>query len=207
MTKRVLVTGFEPFLDFKVNPSQMIAEKLDGTRIREAEFIGRLLPVDYQDIENVLMKHIRDVSPDLIIGTGLAAGRTKLSVEKLAVNFKYSNEFDNRGNKETGFKIDSDMPDGIFSLLDVERLTEILNVKGVPAEISMTAGTYLCNYAMFVIIREASKRSIKGGFIHVPADTTLATLTKGRSFASMSLDLMVKGVRIVSVHELEDRKI
>ncbi|MDP8023964.1 MAG: hypothetical protein RAK20_05810, partial [Conexivisphaerales archaeon] len=175
MSKNVLITGFEPFLDYKINPTQEIARVLDGKEINGLRYSGRVLPVDYSRLEEKLMKFIQEVRPDLIIGTGLAAGRAKISLEKIAINYKFSLENDNSGKRAVGERIDNSMEDGIFSLINVEELFQILNSVNIPAEISLSAGSYLCNYAMFVIIREAKKLNIKGGFVHFPANTKLSS--------------------------------
>ncbi|MEM3191287.1 MAG: pyrrolidone-carboxylate peptidase [Candidatus Parvarchaeota archaeon] len=203
MTKRVLITGFEPFLDFKTNPTQIIVERLDKTKIKGGTIIGKVLPVDYSKMENELLEIIEEISPNLIIGTGLAPGRSKLSLEKIAVNYKFSTEPDNNGKIESGSKIDQEMPDGMFSLIDVEGLANILNKLNIPTEVSMTAGTYLCNYAMFVIIREAKKMKIKGGFVHVPADTSLAATLRYKDMPSMDIETMVQGIMTIVQHEMK----
>lgn len=201
MAKKVLITGFEPFLEFKTNPSASVALTLDGQTVGDVAFFGRVLPVDYENTGKELVRFIEEVEPDLIIGTGLAAGRSKLSLEKIAANYKFSFEPDNAGNRASGEKIDPEMPDGMFSLLEVEQLFDVLNQKGIPSEVSMTAGAYLCNYAMFVIVRESRRLGIRGGFIHLPADTALAATFRKKTLPSMNIDALVEGVRTIALHE------
>ena len=203
MVKKVLVTGFQPFLEFKANPSQRVAEILNGSTFGHISFVGAVLPVSYSDIENELVQNIRKTNPDLIIGTGLAAGRAKISLEKIAVNYKYSTSPDNDGQKASGEKIDQNMPDGIFSFLDVESLHKSLNEKNIPSQISLSAGAYICNYAMFVILREARKEGKLGGFVHLPADTALASSMKEKNFPSMSLECMVEAIKQISIQQLQ----
>lgn len=202
MTKTALITGFEPFLNFGINPSGEIAKSLDGKVFGDVKFVGRTIPVSYDETGPALVALIKEVSPDLIVGTGLAAGRSKMSLEKIAVNYKSSTEPDNKGKTASGDPIDSEMPDGIFSGLSVEVLKDMLNKNGIPTEISMSAGAYLCNNAMFVIIRESKKLGIKGGFVHVPCDTTLAASIPGKSFPSLSLDTMVEAIKQIAVFQL-----
>lgn len=203
MSKKVLVTGFQPFLDFKTNPSQLIAEELDGSTLDDLTFVGRVLPVTYDEIEDVLLEAIESTQPDLIIGTGLAAGRTKLSLEKIAANYKYSTVPDNNGNRGSGERIDENMPDGIFSRLDIEDLVKVLNGKNIPTQISMTAGAYICNYAMFVIIRESQRLGTRGGFVHLPADTTLSSSMPTKAYPSMEIETMAKGIRTIASQQLK----
>ncbi len=202
MVKKVLVTGFQPFLEFKSNPSQVVAESLNGLISGQVSFTGAVLPVSYSEIEAALVNNIRETDPDLIIGTGLAAGRAKISLEKIAVNYKYSNSPDNDGQKASGEKIDQNMPDGIFSLLDVESLNNRLNEMNIPSQISLTAGAYICNYAMFVILREARRAGKVGGFVHLPADTTLASAMKDKNYPSLSLGCMKEAIMEIANQEL-----
>lgn len=203
MAKTVLITGFQPFLEFKRNPSQVLADDLNGKEEDGIRYVGRVMPVSYGGIEEAMVSSITEIKPDLIIGTGLSAGRSKLSVEKIAANYKFSMEPDNDGNKGAGEKIDESQPDGLFSLLHVEDLVRKLNEKSIPTQLSMTAGAYICNYAMFIIIREARKLGISGGFVHLPADTALAASMSNKGYASMGIESMKDGIRTIASHELQ----
>ena len=205
MEKRILVTGFEPFLNFSENPTAKIATYLNEKTSDNLKFSGRILPVDYENVEQKLVGFIDETKPNLIIGTGLAAGRAKISIEKIAINYKYSQEKDNKGNRSKGERIDSSIEDGIFSLLSVEKLVQLLNKKMIPAEVSLTAGAYLCNYAMFVIVRESKRRKIKGGFIHVPADLKLSSSNAEKSYPSLNIETMMDALKIVSNFELNGK--
>lgn len=206
MAIKVLLTGFEPFLDFKTNPTQKIVRNLNKKEKHGLQYIGEVLPVSFSEIEDRLVQLIDDEKPDLVIGTGLAAGRSKVSLEKIAINYKFSSEPDNRGKKAAGEKIDDELGDGVFSLLNVEELYRLLNKAKIPAEISLSAGAYLCNYAMFVIVREAMRMGIKGGFVHFPADTDLSTSLPSKSLPSMDMNNMVKAIEIIAEHEAAKRR-
>jgi len=205
MRNSVLITGFEPFLDYKINPTQEVAKILDGKEINGLSYKGRILPVDYSKIEDKLIEIIKEVEPSLIIGTGLAPGRTKISLEKIAINYKFSLEQDNAGKRVLGERIDSSMEDGVFSLLNVEELYQILNGMNIPTEISLSAGAYLCNYAMFVIIREVKKFKIKGGFVHLPADTKLSASMPNKNFPSMDIGTMLKAIITIAEYEMSGK--
>ncbi len=205
MVVTVLVTGFEPYLEYTTNPTQEIATLLDGKEINGISYSGAVLPVDYTRLEDELLRHINDARPSLIIGTGLAPGRAKISLEKIAINYMFSKEPDNSGRKASGERIDRSLEDGIFSLLSVEKLSDLLNSLNIPAEVSLSAGAYLCNYAMFIIVREARKLGIKGGFVHFPADTKLSSVLQDRSLPSMELETMLRAVKIISEYEASGR--
>jgi pyroglutamyl-peptidase len=203
---KVLLTGFEPFLDFKTNPTQKIATFLNKKEKHGVQYVGKVLPVSFSEIEDRLVELIEDEKPDLVIGTGLAAGRSKVSLEKIAINYKFSNEPDNRGKKAAGEKIDDKLGDGIFSLLNVEELYRLINKAKIPTEISLSAGAYLCNYAMFVIVREARRMGKKGGFVHFPADTDLSASLPSKSLPSMDMNNMVRTIEIIAEHEATKRR-
>lgn len=198
MTGRpVLLFGFEPFLQFKENPSERIVKELNGTMVAGRKIVGRILPVDYDRVEGMIMEEIRKNKPSIVLGTGLAAGRSLLSVEKIAVNYKGSEEADNNGRKANGTQIDANAPDGLFSTINVEEAVATLNGKGVPATVSLSAGSYLCNYAMFVIVRESRRKEFRGGFVHLPCDERMASSNEYRRYPFMTLGSMKKGVRTV----------
>lgn len=202
----VLLFGFEPFLQFKENPSWKIVKALDGKTVGGRKITGRILPVDYGMIEQLIVRDIEEHDPSVVIGTGLAAGRSLLSVEKIAVNYKHSEEPDNKGRKEEGGLIDGDAPDGMFSNLSPEESAALLNRAGIPAAVSLSAGAYLCNFAMFIITRESRKRGFTGGFVHVPCDEEMASKHEYRRFPFMSLESMKKGITIIIENALKGKE-
>lgn len=194
----VLIFGFEPFLKFKENPSEKLAKALDSTTIGGRKVIGKVLPVDYDRVEKRIVGEIEKHNPAVVIGTGLAAGRPVLSIEKIALNYEYSAEPDNKGRKANGTLIDPSSPDGIFANIGPERLAARLNSMGIPASVSLSAGAYLCNFAMFIIVRESRKRHFKGGFVHLPLDERMATKEEYRHSPFMNLESMVSGVSTIA---------
>ncbi|MCH1772283.1 MAG: pyroglutamyl-peptidase I [Saccharolobus sp.] len=201
----VLLFGFEPFLEYKENPSQLIVEALNGSTMLKEEVKGVILPVEYEKIEDVIVTKIREMKPILTLGIGLAPGRTKITPEKIAINYRYSREADNSGKRYRGEKIDPLGQDGIFTNIPVEDLVDYLNNNGIPAELSLTAGSYLCNNAMYIIIRESKKYNSLGGFIHVPLHESYAARIQ-RPIPSMSLDTMIRGIRLSIEFILTNKK-
>lgn len=201
----VLIFGFEPFLKFRENPSEKVAKTLNSKFIGGRKVIGRVLPVDYDRVEKRIVSEIERHRPAVVIGTGLAAGRPVLSIEKIALNYEYSEEPDNKGRKARGTPIDPASPDGMFSNIGPERLAAKLNKMGIPATVSLSAGAYLCNFAMFIIVRESVKRGFKGGFVHLPLDEQMATKEEHRHSPFMSLDSMVSGISAIASDLLKAR--
>ncbi len=189
----MVIFGYEPFLEYKENPSGLIAQSLNGREILGQRIKGITLPVDYSRLEELIVAALNREKPVLAIGLGLAGGRNTVTPEKIAVNYKHAAEPDNTGKIILAEKIDTGQPDGLFSNLPAEGLVDELNRQGVPASLSLSAGAYLCNNAMFVIVREARKGGFAGGFIHIPCHSEYAAREK-KNLPSLPLALIEKGV-------------
>ena len=194
----VVLFGFEPFLEFKENPSQLIIKSLDGTTIGNNRVKGVLLPVEYSEVEERIMAELAVEKPRLALGIGVAPGRNRVTPEKIAINLKHASEPDNSGKLLEGDPIDRQQPDGIFTNLPVEELVKELNSSGIPASLSFSAGAYLCNNAMFVIVREARKKGFGGGFIHIPchSEYVASSVKESRNLASLPLESLQKSIEI-----------
>ncbi len=172
--KKILLTGFEPFLTFKLNPTMQVVEALDGKEIEGYKICGRIMKVDFNESANQLKEYLDEVQPDIIMSLGLAGGRFKITPERIAINIK-DGEPDNNGFAPVDAKIDESGDDAYLTNLPIRRMVEKLNEEGYPAEISNTAGTYLCNNIMYEGLAYAKKKgNILAGFIHIPASFDLA---------------------------------
>ncbi|KSU61019.1 peptidase C15 [[Bacillus] enclensis] len=174
--KKLLLTGFRPFLDYPVNPTMRIVEELDGQELGEYKVVGRILSVDFRKSGQELLEHYENVKPDAVISLGLAGGRYKITPERIAINCS-DGEPDNEGNRPTDERIaDKDGADGYFSTLPIRQMVEKLIENGYPSEISNTAGTYLCNNVMYSMLHRIKQdgTEIPSGFIHIPASHELA---------------------------------
>lgn len=171
--KKLLLTGFEPFLDFTINPTMSIVEALSGKEINGYEIVGYVLPVDFASSGQKMIELIRREEPDAVMALGLAGGRYKITPERIAVNCN-DGARDNEGNQPQGEPILDKGPDGLFSTLPIRDMVTRLNEEGYPAEISNTAGTYLCNHVMYQALYELKQQQVPAGFIHIPASHELA---------------------------------
>jgi pyroglutamyl-peptidase len=201
----VLVYGFEPFLEFDENPSQLIAQSLDGREIGGAKIVGVSLPVDYGRIEHAIKTSIEKTRPELVIGFGLAPRRDSITPEKIAANYRFSEEPDNTGKRMNGIPIDESQPDGLFTNMQVESLVASLRSLGIPASLSLSAGAYLCNNAMFVIVREARRHGFVGGFVHVPCHSEWAA-SKNKQLPSLPLATIKRAAEHCVEYSLRDRE-
>lgn len=192
--KTLLLTGFEPFLSFPINPTEKIVKELDGVGIGDYQVKGLLLPVEYEKAAERILTEIREINPDAVISLGLAAGRATITPERIAINCR-DGEPDNNGVRLQDAPIVEGGPDGYFSTLPIREMVETLTEKGYPAKISNTAGTYLCNNIMYVVLNEL--QSLKpAGFIHIPASHELAVHSQ-KEMSSWSDNDLLEAVKII----------
>lgn len=198
--KPLLLTGFEPFLDFTLNPTMRIVEELDGQTIGGYKIISKILTVDFNASGEQLLTHIRETDPDAVISLGLAGGRFKITPERIAINFK-DGAADNEGNKPVDEPIRQGAEPGYLSTLPIRAMVDRLLEMGLPAEISNTAGTYLCNNVMYEALHYAKteKPEMPSGFIHIPASHALAI--QHGNIPSWSHEDLKRGV-IICIEEL-----
>ncbi|RLF20415.1 MAG: pyroglutamyl-peptidase I [Thermoprotei archaeon] len=170
LTMTVLLTGFAPFGGMKKNPSGEIARLFNGKEINGERIIGKELPVSYRRVREVLEKLIDEVNPSLYLGIGLAPRSTCIRIEVIALNIVYSERPDEDGVRQTDISYiyeDGDL--AYITTIPAKRIVNELRRSGIPASLSFSAGTYLCNYA-FYIAAHLLKRKGNGryGFIHIP---------------------------------------
>ncbi|RFB17321.1 pyroglutamyl-peptidase I [Bacillus sp. HNG] len=177
---KLLLTGFVPFLDNPINPTEEIVRALEGQTIGGYEIIGRILPVDFAESAKQCIEHINEVKPDVVISLGLAAGRNKVTPERIAINCR-DGAADNSGVKLQDAPIEEEGPAGYFSTLPIREFVNASVEKGYPATISNTAGTYLCNNVMYSVLHKIEQENLemRAGFIHIPASHELALKKNG----------------------------
>lgn len=177
--KKLLLTGFEPFLSFPINPTEKIVSALEGQDVGEFRIIGLLLPVDYNSASGRILEKIREFEPDAVISLGLAAGRQSITPERIAINCR-DGAADNNGIALEDAPIVEGGPDGYFSTLPIRKMVNALKESGFPAEVSNSAGTYLCNNVMYAALHELAEagKELPAGFVHVPASHELAVAGK-----------------------------
>ncbi|MEC5422890.1 pyroglutamyl-peptidase I [Virgibacillus sp. C22-A2] len=193
--KKILVTGFETFLDYPINPTTEIANSLHGETINNYTITGEILSVDFSKSGPELIELIKKYDPDAVISLGLAAGRSLLTPERIAINCN-DGPLDNRGYKPYGERIFADGPDGYFSTLPISEIVKNLQEFKFPAKISNTAGAYLCNNVMYHALHYFKENNLdrQAGFIHIPASHELAI---EKSMPSWSQDDLLKSIKIV----------
>ena len=185
----VLITGFEPFGNYTVNPSQLIAETLNGSTLNDAEIIGVVLPVDFNESVETTTDAIQQYQPDLVICLGLNARSQAVRVEKIGVNLKRYPKDD--GTWSFPRRIDISGPFLRFSPFHTANIVRKIREANISVQQSYFAGTYICNTLFYQLLGYVSEQnsSIKVGFIHVP-------LLDSQDPLGMPLQTMIDAVKI-----------
>ena len=193
---KVLVTGFEPFNKESVNPS-FEAVKCLPDHIGRIEVVKAEIPVSFVTSGSVLEKAIESCSPDIVICAGQAGGYTGIAVERVAINLQDAVIPDNYGIQPDDQPVFSDGPNAYFSSLPVKEIVKTLRNEGIPAFVSNSAGTYVCNSLMYTLLHliHLKYHDIQGGFIHVPYSVEQAA-GKTPIPPSMSLQHITKALEL-----------
>ncbi len=171
MVRTILLTGYNPYRNAPdYNPTGVLARELNGHRIGTARIVGAQIPVAVEDAGPALRRLLDRANPDAALAMGVAPGRSALNVERVAVNVLDFSVPDNRGRRYRDRPIRRGGPAAYLSTLPVRRILAALRKEKIPAELSDTAGTYLCNFAMFTLLDAfaADGKTGPAGFIHVP---------------------------------------
>lgn len=202
---KVLVTGFEPFGGDKVNPSYE-AVKMMKDEIPGVEIIKASIPVVFGKSIQRLEELIKGENPDIVICVGQAGGRFELSVERVAINIDDARIADNDGNQPVDEKVFQDGESAYFSTLPIKAIVEEMRRENVPASVSNSAGTYVCNHIMYGLLYLIDKKypNIRGGFIHVPFIPQQIIGKANTPY--MDLELIAKGLEIAVKATLENEQ-
>lgn len=192
-SRPILLTGFEPFDGEAVNPSWLIARALHGETVAGADVIALRLPTEFRRSLRVLRKALRAHAPTLVVALGQAAGRAELSIERVAINVDDARIPDNAGARPIDVPVVRGGPAAYFSTLPVKAIVASLRARGVPAEVSQTAGTFVCNHVFYGLQHALRGRRVRSGFLHVPYLPEQAQARHGA--ACMPLGTLVDGVR------------
>jgi pyroglutamyl-peptidase len=193
---KALVTGFEPFGGDRANPSFEALKRLPS-RFGTLDIATRSLPVIYGAALPALRQAIAETAPDIVLCTGLAGGRSELSLERVAINIDDARIPDNGGNQPIDTPVVAGAPAAYFATLPIKAAIRALREAGLPAAVSNSAGTFLCNHVFFALMHEAAIADgrFRGGFLHVPFLPSQAAKVPGAP--SMALEQIVEGIEII----------
>ena len=165
--KKLLITGFEPFGGEVRNPSWdavfMLPDKIGSYILTKA-----CLPVVFGKSSVILKELAETIRPDVIISVGQAGGRSAITPEFMAFNIRHSHTADNNGICPSHESISDDGDSAYYSTLPIKKITFAINEAGIPAEISYSAGSFVCNELFYSMLYDFKKSNTKIGFIHVP---------------------------------------
>ncbi|KMN34909.1 MULTISPECIES: pyroglutamyl-peptidase I [unclassified Chromobacterium] len=194
MNKIVLLTGFEPFGGESLNPSWEAARRLDGVELAGARVHARQLPCEFGAALAALRRELDALRPTLAVAVGQAGGRAELSLERVAINIDDARIPDNAGRQPIDRPIVAGGPAAYFSTLPIKAQTAALRRAGIPAAVSQSAGTFVCNHVFYGLMHALAGGPARGGFIHIPYLPEQAAAHPGAP--SMSLDTISAGLTL-----------
>ena len=190
MSIDVLLSGFAPFDGAQTNESwEAVRAAVPALVARGVDAEAVELPVEFGAGSALLAEAVRALRPSLVVAVGLAAGRSAITPERVAINLRDARIPDNAGASPVDEPVVPGAPVGRFSTLPIKAMVAALAADGVPAAVSQTAGTYVCNdvfYALqHLLATEPALEGIRGGFVHVPAADVIDAPTAVRALARM----------------------
>ena len=203
---KILVTGFDPFGGEAMNPA-IEAVKLLPDTIKGAEIEKLEIPTVFRKSADVVREKMNEFKPDVVLNIGQAGGRMGLTPERVAINQDDARIPDNEGNQPIDLAIQEDGQPAYFSKLPIKAMVEAMKNVGIPASVSNTAGTFVCNHIMYQTLYLVDKEFpvVKAGFMHIPFMTE-QVLDKPNQPA-MSLTDMARGIEaaIEAIVEYNDK--
>ena len=193
MMKKILVTCFDPFGGASVNPSQMAVTQLPD-EIAGVKVLKQVIPTVFNKSIDALYDVLKIEAPDAVICVGQAGGRPNITVERVAINIDDARIPDNAGGQPIDTAVVENGPAAYFATLPIKAMVKNCNDIGIPAAISNTAGTFVCNHLMYAACHYAAlnQPQMKAGFVHIPF--VPEQTTDKPTMPSMSCTDIVKGL-------------
>ncbi|MDM7941924.1 MAG: pyroglutamyl-peptidase I [Hydrogenophaga sp.] len=193
MPHKILLTGFDAFGGATLNPSWLAVKSLHGRQILGHTVVAAQLPTVFDASLQTLNALLKQHRPALVVCVGQAGGRSALSLERVAINVNDAPLADNAGDQPVDTPVMPGAPAAYFTRLPIKAMRAALQAEGIAAEVSQTAGTFVCNHVFFGLMHAlATRRALqhtRGGFIHVPWLPEQGT-------PDMPLDEIVRGLRL-----------
>jgi len=167
-SKKVLLTGFEPFGGASFNPSGAVVQEIAKHGVHGVEIITAILPVEFKRSAEALIDLIRTHQPSVVISLGQAEGRDFIGPEQVAINLADARIADNAGVKLKNQPINEAAADGYFSTLPIRAIVDAISALGISAKVSYSAGAFICNEIFFTAQSFLQDSKVISGFIHLP---------------------------------------
>lgn len=193
--KHILLTGFEPFDGDHVNPSWEVAHALDGMYFGGAKVRALLLPCEFGRAPEVLQSALAAQPFDVLLSLGLASNRPEVTVERVALNVDDARIPDNAGQQPVDRPVVPGGPTAYLASLPIKRMVAAVRAAGVPASVSQTAGTFVCNHVFYAGAHWRATRApgLRVGFVHLPPLPVQAARHPGMT--GMRLSMLTDAVR------------
>ena len=190
---KVLISGFKPFGGATLNPSELLVNVLERDQIPGVELFTVILPVEFDRSAEILLEKVKQIQPDLVIAFGQAEGRAAINPEKFAINLDDARIPDNSGDERKDVVIDKNGSDSYVTTLPIEMMVDAMKRAGYPADISLSAGAFVCNHIFYKLQKTLSGSNIRSGFVHLPLVTEQSSEFPGKF--TMDLKDMVSATK------------
>ncbi|MBD1583218.1 pyroglutamyl-peptidase I [Pseudoalteromonas sp. S16_S37] len=202
----ILITGFAPFDGEQLNPSWQAVSELEGEHIGGSVIHTKELPCEFGTSLKELHQAIDKYAPQLVLCVGQAGGRADISIERVAINVNDARIPDNAGKQPVDTPVIAGAPSAYFTNLPIKRMLLALQQAQIPASISNTAGTYVCNHVMYGLMHLINQHDtlVKGGFVHIPYLPSQAL--NHANAPSMSLETVVSALRVIITCAMQDKQ-
>ena len=197
---KVLISGFKPFGGATLNPSELLVNVLERDQIPGVELFTVVLPVEFDRSAEILLEKVKQIQPDLVIAFGQAEGRTAINPEKFAINLDDARIPDNSGDERKDVVIDKNGSDSYVTTLPIEMMVDAMKRAGYPADISLSAGAFVCNHIFYKLQKTLSGSNIRSGFVHLPLVTEQSSEFPGKF--TMDLEDMVSATKVAILSAL-----
>ena len=194
--RNVLVTGFGPFGGEPINPALEAIKLLGGRTVGGYRVVTREMPVTRFESIDAIVEHIQDTDPVLVLAVGQAGGRLEITPERVAINMDDFRIPDNAGLQPVDEPVVPGAPAAYWSTLPIKMMVSAMREAGIPASVSNSAGTFVCNHLFYGLMHylDQSGNKIRGGFVHIPYLPEQAARVGAQP--SMAVETIVKGLEV-----------
>lgn len=202
---KVLLTAFDAFGGESINPAQE-AVRLVRAESFDAEIVKMDIPTVFDKSIKLVLRAMKKHKPNVVLCVGQAGGRSEITPERVAINIDDSRGTDNEGNQPVDRTIFADGAAAYFSLLPIKAMVAAMKDAGIPASVSNTAGTFVCNHLMYGVLYHIHKSfpGVRGGFIHVPYIPEQVMERPG--VPALPLEVITRGIE-VSIQAILDHPV
>lgn len=193
---KIMVTGFDPFGGDKINPSweavQALPEHIGQIQVQKCR-----IPTEFEGAVRRIREKMDEIQPDAVLCLGLYGGCPSIRVERVAINLQDARIPDNAGAQPQDKPVRPEGPDAYFSTIPTRKFVEAMTSRGIPAVLSYSAGTYVCNTLLYAVLDHCARQGLRipCGFLHIPCSPEMASAMGGNT-PSMDTGTVVRALTI-----------